>query len=686
MRVTQRVPSCRLVGLAVIALTCAGMLLTPVHAQANVQSHLDPNLDIVKQPLVIHNLYWDTSWDANNPGEEMYRIDDATSAMISNGYLVSSDQWAALWQYDITDVRFSGSNQADPSCGTAGPVVNYGNLSDFILCEKHKLDLGPPATANVVYMTYVPRATQFEDFCLPFDICAVKSCGATIGPASAGAIEGFHYVTYGSLSPYFDVGQFFGVDFTQCDQSLASQLNLSALDLTTVTGSHELVEAATDPSPLLGWIDNAYYTFIGAGGPFQLFTKGEAADLCEQQTDDALSNGDPTRVSGANGNYAVAYYWSNLDNACVPFSASVSLGESGLPAGVAATATVDGISQSLPFSENVILDSVHCFGFPSPIPDPVVSGTRYVTDAPASSCGNIEGPDSFTAQYQSQHLVSFAQAGMPASVPWSITVAGTSHPGPFSNWINHGSSLTFSYESPVPDSTSSGTRYILAATSEPSPLVIANPLPIVGAYQTQYALNVSTLGLGGAITHIYNGTSLLGTAADSQPVTVWLAQGSAVSLIADALVTDANGTQLFFQNFSPSLPSTLSAPFSTTAVYSTVPHLIAAALAEGQIDNAGVANALAQEFSAAQASVAATQFDSALGAMRSFEQHVRAQAGKHLTNSIALTLRADALLSYHQALCAGVAAGLVGPVQAAADYEFYSAEESDMGFAPLPNC
>ena len=84
--------------------------------------------------------------------------------------------------------------------------------------------------------------------------------------------------------------------------------NGSADELSTLA-SHEIIETATDPNVVMGWIDNSKFDLLNLT---PLFTEGEAADICG--TGDVPT--DPVRLD--NG-IMVATYWSNADNACVPF-------------------------------------------------------------------------------------------------------------------------------------------------------------------------------------------------------------------------------------------------------------------------------------------------------------------------------------------------------------------------------
>jgi hypothetical protein len=704
---------------------------------------LDPNVGSVMNPLVIHNLYWDTAWNANNPGMSMQQIDDATTAMISSGY------FAKLAQYGVATAGFSGSNQADPSCGGAPASVDYFAISGFVLCEKHFFNLAPNGVQGIVYMVYAPQSTAFS-----------MLGGTSCSPTTSG-FGGFHFQTLPSIIP-LDVPQVFGIDFTQCTSSLNGA---------TETGAHEIVEAATDPLPPADWIDDSV-AVSSVLGVLKLFTAGEASDLCEAGvgspapppiSEKPQVTGTLRDPSGNRARYDVAYYWSNADGACVPLPHTVTLAQVGLP--TAGTALFDSAVHSLPFTITVADGTSHSFSFPSPVPDTVnPAGIRFVTSAPgfsgivtsnisqtatytqqffltvntnpptlrsmdvsltasgwhdagavvslttdalistgptdrysfdawlgATSTGGtggtitMTGPQTVTAVYVLQHLISFAELGIPGTVPWTVTVNGVAMSGPAAEWFDQGASVTFTYQTPVSDPTP-GTRYVLTSTVPSSPLVATAGLTVVGHYQTQLLLTVSTIGLGTAVTHISNGTTLLGTATDSAPLLVWLPHGTALALSADAVVTGAGGLQNFFQSFTPTPPATLNAPFATTAVYSNIPQLIAAALASGAIDNHGVAHSLTNQFSKVQADIAAGNHSGALNALRAFIQHLRAQSGHHVNPAVATQLELDALLAYHQELCAALDAGQITPRTAARDYAYYASLVIALGGTPLPPC
>jgi CSLREA domain-containing protein len=214
----------------------------------------------------------------------------------------------------------------------------------------------------------------------------------------------------------------------------------------------------------------------------------------------------------------------------------------------------------------------------------------------------------------------------------------------------------------------------------------------IGAYEAQavaHRLTVQTSGLGSNSTHISNGGTLLGTASATSPLSVSLPAGTPLSLTADALVGGADGTQYFFQGFTPPPPATLTTDVTTTARYETMAQIIGDALAAGGIYGSGaqgLANALTQQFAAVQADLAAHNAAQALLDTQSFINHLQAQTGKKITPATATTLVLDALLVYHAALCQAESAGQIGAAQATADYRYYSGLVTQLGAIPLGPC
>ncbi len=324
------------------------------------------------------------------------------------------------------------------------------------------------------------------------------------------------------------------------------------------------------------------------------------------------------------------------------------------------------------------------------------SGTRYhftswggdISAATSVFTFTLGAPTNAVANYVLQRLVTFDQTGIPAGPTWHVTVNGTEHVGPFADWFGDGSTVVFTYQSPVPDTTV-GTRYVLTGTSPTSPLLANAPKTVTGVYKTQHLLTVNTSGLGLNTTHLFNSGALIGTASDGTPFSDWFDHGTALALSADDLVDGANGISYFFQGFMPTPPAALNAPFTTTAIYKTMEQLINEALASGGIFGPGangIANSLKQKSAALTAKLAAGQYATALEVLKAFINETQAQTGKHITPALSTTLQLDALLVFHSALCKAKAAGQLNAARVAADYAYYSGLVTSLGGTPKPPC
>jgi hypothetical protein len=257
-----------------------GLPAAPVHAAGPLNPPIWPNNGL--QRVVIHNLYMDNNWDAHNPSSlSRATIDDFTGKLLVSGY------FSKAAQYGVYDAFFTGSDQAIAACPAPGPTFDYTALSSWILCEKHNL---PAYSANGtgvnIWQVYVPLNASLDvSFTWPQGgtVHIVQNCQTLGNPWS-----GFHALTLPSVVPP-DGPQVFGLVPLGC--------NGGSLTSTTLTASHELIEAATDPNGL-AW-----------GTVALTLGETEAADLCE--------GGSPSQGSLDNGRYRFAAYWSNADGGCV---------------------------------------------------------------------------------------------------------------------------------------------------------------------------------------------------------------------------------------------------------------------------------------------------------------------------------------------------------------------------------
>jgi uncharacterized repeat protein (TIGR01451 family) len=256
---------------------------------------------VIEHPT-ISNVYWDDNWDDHHSGAfTTESIDNMTKALVSSNYFDFAGQ------YGVGSASFNDSDTTggiNPCPDTPGSTTNFIDILAFIECETSLLPTGVPSPGDDdLYVVYLPRGTTIDNFGIN------KSCD------SFGA---YHFM--GTVTTLTG-GQDFAFAVIPIDCAKGSADKLSALV------SHEVIEAATDPNVVLGWIDNSKFDLTDLK---PLFTEGEAADICE---DGNPPVGDvPTQPVRLDNGLMVSTYWSNADNACVPFpTADLALTKSDSP-------------------------------------------------------------------------------------------------------------------------------------------------------------------------------------------------------------------------------------------------------------------------------------------------------------------------------------------------------------------
>jgi hypothetical protein len=105
-----------------------------------------------------------------------------------------------------------------------------------------------------------------------------------------------------------------------------------------------------------------------------------------------------------------------------------------------------------------------------------------------------------TAHFVLQYLVTFDQTGLDGTATGTVVTVDSSAKTylelPFSEWVDNGTSVGYSYEAIVSSSTS-GERFRLDSVTGPaSPITVKAPVTVTGNYVTQYYLNLATSPLG----------------------------------------------------------------------------------------------------------------------------------------------------------------------------------------------
>jgi uncharacterized repeat protein (TIGR01451 family) len=252
----------------------------------------------------IHNVYWDSDW---NDHESTAFSTDSIDAMTQK--LVDSNYFDFAGQYGVGHASFDGSDTSggllNPCSSDPGSTTNFVDILAFIECETSLAPTGVPSPTagpfggNDLYVVYLPKGTTIDNFGINH---SCDSFGAYHFMGTTLTLLGGAQVTFAAVP-------------IDCANNDPDQLSVLA--------SHEIIEASTDPNVGMGWIDDSKFDITNLT---PLLTEGEAADICESIGDVPT---DPVRLDGG---IMVAPYWSNSDNACVPFpTADLELSKSASP-------------------------------------------------------------------------------------------------------------------------------------------------------------------------------------------------------------------------------------------------------------------------------------------------------------------------------------------------------------------
>lgn len=227
-----------------------------------------PHLTYRGGPLIsaaeIFSVFWGDFWTQSSQTGQKNNINDFLS------FIVQSPLLDQLSEYGVPGSSINRGSFAGASTVTQSfPPVIFGQTLVFDNGIQNMLQWGiqnasfHPPSANTLYFVYLPPgAWDIQGFglsCLTF-------CG-------------YHNQLNNQI--FYAV-----VPYPDCSSCMGG---MSSFDALTVTSSHELCEAITDPIPGSGWYDDA---------------NGEIGDICAWNTKMV-------------GSYIVQKEWSNSNNSCI---------------------------------------------------------------------------------------------------------------------------------------------------------------------------------------------------------------------------------------------------------------------------------------------------------------------------------------------------------------------------------
>lgn len=280
--------------LACVAALCA--LGAAVATAGTPPKRGDKNLGWVLSKPAIHNLLWDSDWDAHNSISKgqihtfSKRLAGSTWINGASGYGVKS----------LSLVETAGPGGAcSKSPGTTVSTAQVILWVECMILPLTGVQLPTPRLpiSNDLYVVYLPESTTITD---NLSIDAFTVLGKTFGPFTfVKSSSCTDYGAYHALSLYLGGLYPIAIIPAKCASGSVSSL--------TAAASHEILEAATDPIPGAGWID----TSISNASPnFNRLKQGELADICS-------SAGAVPTAGRTMGSFTAVAYWSNSAGACV---------------------------------------------------------------------------------------------------------------------------------------------------------------------------------------------------------------------------------------------------------------------------------------------------------------------------------------------------------------------------------
>jgi hypothetical protein len=275
-------------------------VLFPLIFTASTSAQTIARVDQPMKTATFVNIYWASSWDADNPTLPMTSLDETTRAMFSSSY------FAGLAEYGVASVTFAGRLTPDMACTSKAPskVGFYDpiapSISGFIKCEH---DNGPPLLqqSDIVYNILLPPSS------IESDLFSANFCN---GPGSPG---GWHYGLPDFPFALFTGGPVYTIVMSNPRCGMDPTLPISDGFLSDMF--HEMVEALTDPFP----IDISVIPPHISVSSFH----DEIADVPCGGRKDVMIFRDSTGASPLSGGIlkmGVPSYWSNARQLCENFA------------------------------------------------------------------------------------------------------------------------------------------------------------------------------------------------------------------------------------------------------------------------------------------------------------------------------------------------------------------------------
>ncbi len=238
--------------------------IVPLYVPGEVRTFASPpQLVYNNGPLLsaveVFTVFWGTAWQQSPLSDTIQSVNNFFD------FILTSSLMDQLAEYSTPGQTIGHGNRIGTTTMTSsdpGTNVMDSDIQQMLNAAIANSSL-PQPTSNTLYFVFLPS-------------------GVTVtagGSSSCKSFCGYHDAINGQI--YYAV-----MPHPDCSGCTS---NLPVLDSLTLTSSHELCEAVTDPVPGQGWYDQ---------------NNGEIGDICAWKTKQV-------------GNYTVQQEWSNSANSCV---------------------------------------------------------------------------------------------------------------------------------------------------------------------------------------------------------------------------------------------------------------------------------------------------------------------------------------------------------------------------------
>jgi hypothetical protein len=313
------------------------------------------------------NLYWDSSWDADNPAVPREALDSFMQGVLDSSY------FSGLSEYGIGAPTFLGSTLPNSACTqVAPPFVGFydpvnASIIGFLNCELDN-DSSVPQGDDVIYNIMLPQGSTEVDAIAPLlgqpFQCTVSgsatgwhfhgtpyATGAFLGGLIGGLITIDPLFPFGALAGFLAAWSLEGGPYYTISSAAPGCGNLTNNEV------HEMVEAASDPRPS--------FTVLASGGT------DEIVDLCNNQFSTSFVPTPPVGTTLSPGGFLgsqVPLYELDSNLSCVPGFDTT-----------APTPTIVGVTMSGSFPTTTVTITGSGFGtLPASVPVPTVGLLPYI--------------------------------------------------------------------------------------------------------------------------------------------------------------------------------------------------------------------------------------------------------------------------------------------------------------------